>query len=40
MEITKSKVEEQTYLEINEDYEIHNLLRHTINESKRYIFES
>ena len=39
MEITKSKVEEQTYLEINEDYEINNLLRHTIKESKRYIFQ-
>ena len=39
METTKSKVEEQTYLEINEGYEINNLLRHTINVSKRYIFQ-
>ena len=39
MEITKSKVEERTYFEINEGYEINNLLRRTINENKRYIFQ-
>ena len=35
IEITKSKVEEQTYFENNEGYEINNLLRHTIDESKK-----
>ena len=39
IEITKSKVEERTYFENNEGYEINNLLRHTIDESKRYIFQ-
>ena len=32
---TKSKVEDQIYLKINEGYEINHLLKHTRNEGKK-----